>query len=379
MNQVQSDNHLHLPHLQIKAFRGIKNLSIPSLGRVTLFTGKNAVGKTSVLESVAIFAKRGHFSMLSGLQENREEFMDMKDEEGYLLPNIEALFHGRDAFKNGPIVIGSVDETNQLKIEKVPFDKLSKSQKGSVERLIKSYNNDELLQLFTVKFKNQESVLPWTNLQTDNKKGIRIPLRFWHRYEQQPISSIPFETLGTGLLNNQRIGRLWDKIALTDNENQAIEALNLIFGDRLSRVAITGEDRDRRSNRRVIVKLKDHSHPVPLKSLGDGAVRLFSIALALANSHGGILTIDEAENGIHHSVQRDFWNMILQTAYKNNIQVLATTHSWDCARGFAQAALENENSEGLLIRLDRHGKEIRAIPYSEEELKVAVDQGIEVR
>ena len=379
MDQIQSDNpdnHLHLSSLQIKAFRGIKNLSIPKLGRVTLFTGKNAVGKTSLLESVAIFATRGHFPTLSGLQENREEFMDIKDEED-LLPNIEALFHGRDAFKNGPIVIGSLDEANQLKIEKVPFDKLSKSQKGSVERLIKSYNNDELLQLFTVKFKNQEIVLPWTNLQADNKKGIRIPLRFWHRYEQQPISSIPFETLGTGLLNNRQIGRLWDKIALTDNEDQAVEALKLIFGDRLSRVAVTGEDR--RYNRRVIVKLRDHSHPVPLKSLGDGAVRLFSIALALANSHKGILTIDEAENGIHHSIQKAFWRMILQTAYKNNIQVLATTHSWDCARGFSEAAEEDNNSEDRLIRIDRHGEDIRAVPYSEEGLKVAVDQGIEVR
>ena len=151
----------------------------------------------------------------------------------------------------------------------------------------------------------------------------------------------------------------------------------MIFGDKLNRVvAVTGESR---YDRRFIVKLKDHSHPVPLKSLGDGAVRLFSIALALANSHGGILTIDEAENGIHHSVQKAFWRMILQTAYKNNIQVLATTHSWDCARGFGEAAEEDNNSESLLIRLDRHGEDIRAVPYSEGELKVAVDQGTEIR
>ena len=346
---------------------------------MTLFTGKNAVGKTSVLESVAIFAAGGDFSTLSKLQKNREELINVKDEDEYdaPVPNIEALFYGREALENEPIVIGSLDQVNQLIIKKTSFDSLNEEQKKFVEGLIKSYNNDELLQLFTAKLKNQEIVLPWTSLQTDKKKGTRIPLRFRHRHEQQPLSSIPFETLGTGLLNNRQIGRLWDKIALTDNEDQAVEALKLIFGDRLSRVAVTGEDR--RYDRRVIVKLKDHFHPVPLKSLGDGAVRLFSIALKLANSHGSILTIDEAENGIHHSVQKNLWHMILQTAYKNNIQVLATTHSWDCARGFAQAALENENSEGLLIRLDRHGKEIRAIPYSEEELKVAVDQGIEVR
>ncbi len=381
MNQVQSDNNLHLPHLQIKAFRGIKNLSLPRLGRVTLFTGKNAVGKTSVLESVAIFAARGHSSTLSKLQKNREELINVKDEDEYdvLMPNIEALFYGRNASENEPIVIGSLDQVNQLIIKKVSFDSLNEEQKKSVERLTKSHQNDDLLQLqlFKVRFKNEEIVLPWTNLQPDNK-DFRVPLRLWNRYEQQVISSrIHCETLGTGLLDNMQIGDLWDKIVLTDKESQTIEALKLIFGDKFDRVAVTGENR--RYRRRVIVKLKDHSHPVPLKSLGDGAVRLFSIALALANSHGGILTIDEAENGIHYSIQKNFWHMILQTAYKNNIQVLATTHSWDCTRGFEQAAIEDNNSEGLLIRLDRHGEEVRAVPYSEKGLKVAIEQGIEVR
>ena len=44
-----------------------------------------------------------------------------------------------------------------------------------------------------------------------------------------------------------------------------------------------------------------------------------SLALALANSKNGFLLIDEAENGIHHSMQRDLWKMVLQTALKNNV------------------------------------------------------------
>ena len=48
----------------------------------------------------------------------------------------------------------------------------------------------------------------------------------------------------------------------------------------------------------------------------------YGVALALANSRGGFLLIDEAENGIHYSLQRDFWNMVLRTAHENNVQVL---------------------------------------------------------
>ena len=128
-----------------------------------------------------------------------------------------------------------------------------------------------------------------------------------------------------------------------------------------------------------MVRTEGEDRPVPLRSLGDGALRLFSVALALANSRDGFLLIDEAENGIHHSVQRDFWWMVLQTAQANNVQVVATTHSWDCVRGFAEAAIENETAEGVLYRLDRLPAGLQAVEYTEDDLRVATEQSIEVR
>ena len=69
---------------------------------------------------------------------------------------------------------------------------------------------------------------------------------------------------------------------------------------------------------------------------------MFGIALALANSREGFLLIDEVENGLHYSVQSDFWKMVLQAARDNDVQVLATTHSWDVVEGFTKAATEME-------------------------------------
>jgi predicted ATPase len=182
------------------------------------------------------------------------------------------------------------------------------------------------------------------------------------------------ESLGPGLLNNTHLARLWDKVALTDDETQAVEALKLIYGDRVQRVTVIGDD-----SRRVVVKIVGQERPVPLKSLGDGAVRLFGVALALANSQGGFLLIDEVENGIHHSIQPDFWKMVLKTAQMNKVQVLATTHGWDCVAGFARAAMDLDEVEGILVRLEQDGEKIRAIEYSEKDLNIAAEQGIEVR
>ena len=139
------------------------------------------------------------------------------------------------------------------------------------------------------------------------------------------------------------------------------------------------EPRYRGIGRRVVVRVSGHPLPVPLKSLGDGVTRLFAAALALANSRNGFLVVDEAENGIHYSVQRDFWRMVLRAAHQHNVQVLATTHSSDCVSGFARAAAEIDEAKGVYVRLERDGDQVRAVEYTEGELDTVAAQRIEVR
>ena len=192
---------------------------------------------------------------------------------------------------------------------------------------------------------------------------------------------IKLASLGPGLPDNDEVVRFWNHVMLTDEEDRALEALKLVLGGSVSRVAVAGDEKGSFGvdGQRVLVKLKDRARPVPLKSLGDGAVRLFGIALALADSRNGFLLVDEVENGIHHSVQHDFWRMVLQAAQDNNVQVIATTHGWDCVRGFAQAATELEDAEGILVRLEREDGRIRVVEYPEEKLMTAARHGIEVR
>lgn len=71
--------------------------------------------------------------------------------------------------------------------------------------------------------------------------------------------------------------------------------------------------------------------------------------------------------------------MVLETAHKNSVQVLATTHSWDCVRGFAQAANELEDIEGTVVRIEKREEEMWAVEYSEDQLRIVAEQGIEVR
>jgi AAA15 family ATPase/GTPase len=114
--------------------------------------------------------------------------------------------------------------------------------------------------------------------------------------------------------------------------------------------------------------------------MGDGMNRLLGITLALATARDGILLVDEIENGIHYSVQVDVWRAILHAAESLNVQVFATTHSWDCIRAFAAAASEFPNVYGMLHRLEPSGDgNIATVGIGEEDLALIARQRIEVR
>ena len=63
-----------------------------------------------------------------------------------------------------------------------------------------------------------------------------------------------------------------------------------------------------------------------------------------ANSRDEFLLIDEAENGIHLTLLKDFPSMVLRGAQENNVQVFATTHSWDCIKGLCPSGNGIEGS-----------------------------------
>ena len=377
-----------LSDLQIASFRGIDNLEIPRLGRVTLLAGQNGVGKTTVLEAIRVYAARGRPAVLNGLLEQRDELAPSRDEDNdpVVAPDYTALFHGRLADGKVEISIGPLDHSDDLRIRASTALDWPREQLELFREWSPDLTGSVDIRALMIVFRKKEYLLPWL-FATDDFQGHRIrthvsPRMRRRRFDEEWPAPLDCESLGPGLLSNQRLANLWNEVALTEDEDRATEALRLIRGSAIDRVAVVGDDRTAYrmgTGQRVLVKLADSSTPVPLKSLGDGSTRIFGVALALANSKNGFLVIDEAENGIHHLVQSDFWRMLLATSRRNNVQVFATTHSWDCVRGFARAAMEDTAAEGTLARIERNGDEVRAITYTEDELATAADQNIEVR
>ena len=389
MNQDQSKEQLLLPDLTVSNLLGISDLTLSRLGRVTLLAGKNSIGKTTVLDAIRIYAARGRFHVLSEILRRREEvFATGGDIDAPPEIDWTALFYGRGSYRENLARVGPTNAEEQLKIE---MNFLTDEESSRLAKFSPEHLGDDQFQVIKITYGEYTDAVPRLFIPSGDLSTRVSPrtvrARFLHRISRmmddpEPPPEISCESIGPGLLENSRIAGFWDNVVLTKYAEHPARALRLIFGDDVDGVAMIGESsrsRPNRPGRRAIVKLSGQEWPVPLRSLGDGALRLCGIALALANCQNGFLLLDEAENGIHYSLQTGFWRMILQTAYENNVQVVATTHSWDCVRGFAQAAKKAADVEGILIRLDRGDEDIRPIMYSEENLAIATEQGIEVR
>ena len=357
-----------LASLSITGFRGIDQLQIPRLGRVALLAGQNGVGKTTVLEALRIYAARGGIDALREVLSCRDELTTFRDEDGdsVTAPALDRLFH-QNGDDRVPVAIGPIGDEGKLKIDTV--EDVSHLPDALIDTIEK-----EGARVLRVEFDDVRSFYPWSSSTWQER-------RLWRALQSREAESLPplrCVSLGPGPLDNQDLVTLLDGVALTDDEDLAIEALRLVYRG-VDGVAAIGTGRLHSRGRRVIVRRGNGAYPVPLRSLGDGATRMFGTSLALANCRDGILLIDEAENGIHYTLQSEFWSMVMCAAKANNTQVVATTHSRDCINGFATAALESPEINGNLIRIDRHRGKTYAVEYSKEELETAAEQNIEVR
>ena len=363
---------LILDSLEIHNFRGFEHLTIDRLARVNLIVGKNNIGKSNLLMALQLYARRASsptfiWEILDTHGEIKRPFVNVED----MLAVLKYLFYGRKEIRPGlePIRIGSMNTAHKTFSILINWSisQTITDQEGKVSIQTRPLQSGEGYAL--------DLLIPFISIQVEGT-ALNYPIdpslpRGILRLNAKEITSAFVAANGL-----QDASVLWDNIALTSREKDVLAALRLIApgieGINFVHNPLIGK-------REPIVRIAGIDEPVPLNNLGDGMQRMLGIALALVNARNGLLLIDEIENGLHYLVQPDLWKLIFHTARRLNVQVFATTHSWDCIEGFQQASQAVGNDDGLLIRLESKQEGIKATLFDERRLGIAAREQIEVR
>ena len=118
----------------------------------------------------------------------------------------------------------------------------------------------------------------------------------------------------------------------------------------------------------------------PLHDLGGGIVRLFRFLVDCYTARGGILVVDEIENGFHHSILPNLWRHLRVLAETLDVQLFATTHSQECVEA-AVAAFEGDMEDLAIHGLHRVKGQgpVGAMCFTGETLAGARDLSLELR
>jgi hypothetical protein len=364
--QVKPEITKLLDSIEINGYRGFKSLSIPMLGRVNLITGKNNVGKSSLLEAIYLLARRGSPEAFWEILCTREiRLSDYTNQFGFsLYEAIGRMLNGRNAF----------DDKDQDQFVKWDVSILGL---GASKNIHNGRLNISLLRPkpeTDIPVGITSSYLAPVHANSLTFALNRIIESDRHIWEIE--GALPSKLLGSRGLTREKLGQLWDDIALTEGKDDVINGLQIIDA-RIEDISLTGDigiELGRVPNARIRGDVSRHS----FSEFGDGMNRLFENLVALANVSNGIFLVDEIENGLHYSVLQDVWELIFKIAHRLNVQVFATTHSWECIEAFQAAAAKTE-SDVALVRLQNRGDDITATVFDDGRLEVAARDQIEIR
>lgn len=341
-----------LTGLRIQNYRCFDELAIAPLGRVNLLGGKNNVGKTALLEAILLLQTPVAPSAINVLQQTRSLGGTLADPWTWLL-----LFpEGR---AQSPI-------------------HLQADSPAGAEDLTIGFSSPEWMILsgesatgarpaFSVELTYQGSRGRGTSrVEVDAGEAhvARAPIAVAPPTRYYPASRRP---------NPDDENRRFTQIELEGRQEELLAVLRLLEPRlrRLQLLSISGET--------ILFGDLGLKQPLPVRLMGDGFGRLLALLLGILTAPGAIVLIDEIENGVHYTNLVDVWTALGEAARRADVQLFATTHSWECIVA-AQRAFHDAGGETFRFhRIERADTAIRAFTYDPDAFVAAVDMGMEVR
>ena len=371
---------------EVRNFRSLKHLKLEKLARVNVLVGQNNSGKTSVLEGIFAITNIRNQYWVQNIESMRSLTADRSD--------FRQLFYKFDAVN--PVVLAS-NYCGEVAEAQVP--------NATLEATLSLTDRHTLLPRELAYYERQPNTPKNPHapdsliviLQTPEEDApISFELRRTFKQEymeihpRDEVSKLYLEQGPAFIAGPRNLTRLlttrnnlyWlndelEGLKVNKQEGQLLNVLRSL-DKRIEKIELSPSGQ-------IYLDLGQSFRTLlPLNLMGEGIQRLLSILAAIASNAGGIILIDELDNGLHYSALRVLWKGILQAAREYNVQIVTTTHSAEALQHLTRVLGEEENvsyrddiAAYTLIRAD--DDTVRTYRHDYEQLDYALDHGVEIR
>ena len=363
----------------ISGYRGFSQYSLAKLSRVNVFVGKNNAGKSSLLEALHLYSTQLDIQTLQSIALRRGElFLDMESRMvDQLQFDLSHFFNGHRIKRNIVIELSSEKHTQTLQV-----NSYKERLQGEFHEpaFFSDHSRQDVCTLSAASKTNQE-IRPLYDM-TISTTGAMCQTR--RSYPRSSSFATRVFFISPDSLDNATLMLMWNKMLVRNDESKIVNALRILDPSVDSIAFLLPETINTRYVQRsplsgVVVGIAKENRRYPLGSMGDGMKRLLAIALALSCSSGGTLFIDEIDSGLHYSVMRDLWRLVINTAIANNVQVFVSTHSLDCLRGLSVLTSETFRDKSPVSLYTINANDTEAVYYSSKEIDTIIKNELEVR
>lgn len=355
--------------IKVSNFKIFKTLVLDNLHQITLVSGKNNVGKSTLLES--IFFSNCYYNADSFISINNirgaanilrtdiwKSFINKySDSSSFEIDKVENGIKKNilvELVDNRDIIAHSLLDSTNL-VDAQTSEKASDNRNITHQLLISASDeeNKDALQ-YLVKFDGQIQTV--SNSLPDN------PLR---------ICTYTYYFSSKSSINQPSLAEMLSRLDIDGKSDHVIKALQILDPEIVGIKTLV-----QNGVIRIYASMKN-GRSMPIDNMGDGICKLIAICTFILSNPNSLLLVDEMENGFHYSAHKKIWGAIYEAAKTSNVQVIATTHSYECIKGASEAMGENEDFG--YIRLDNVSDIIVAKSMSSEQLKIAIESNLEVR
>lgn len=322
--------------ININGFRCFQKSKISGFKTVNLIGGQNNCGKTALLEALYLNFSPGTNTIIHLRRFRREshEFAKNMPERSW-----NNLFYNTNS--NKPINIKSCTINDQI------FNDIE---------LICDESTDQFKKIIEEENQKDDDLVDLRDLLTQSEfKRSTLNIYYVKDGKKQPIASLISHSKGiiskdlifpdnkkvnympsSFRLSSDALAREHDKADLNDKTQHLLSAIKIIDNTITEiRTFNIGEPS-------VYLKKKDGVY-LPIYLYGEAVSKITELILRILNDAESVLLIDEIENGIHHTHQIDLWKYIFKLAIDFNVQIFATTHSYEMIKSFTDAGLSSDN------------------------------------